>query len=265
MDFGGGWLVLGGIQLCHPPSPPFGVRHAGIGPQIYSFGASAVGPGEYLPSRTQPHRGSPKAEVSAAGGKGTAGPLCLTPCLASRQPSTGKVSRAPYPGQSRWAPESHKNLFQTPNHHCTHTTVQSRPGPPCCWPANPELCVMAPLDLLLAHFGVVISQPLRGINSGWMLSRALCCRVRVGMRRWLMPPRTQNERRPRAQSPWGSRAVMMLNPPHPALSPGITYRSAGLGLHRHLGLLWHPRPGMFNGQSVRHSQPRLLWTKSTRR
>lgn len=57
----------------------------------------------------------------------------------------------------------------------------------------------------------------------------------------------------------------MLNPPHPPLSPGITHRSAGLGLHRHLGLLWHLRPGMFNRQSVRHRQPRLLWTESTRR
>lgn len=51
------------------------------------------------------------------------------------------------------------------------------------------------------------------------------------------------------------------DPPAPTLprsSPGSAHRSAGPGPHRHLGLPWHLRPGIFNRQSVRHSQPRLL-------
>lgn len=78
--FRGGWMGLGGAQLCHPHisicrlqrAVTFGERHAGVGPQSNSFGASAAaeGPGEHLLAHLQPQRGSQKSAASVAGGEG---------------------------------------------------------------------------------------------------------------------------------------------------------------------------------------------------
>lgn len=116
----------GGVSSCAAPtSPPgwrwqravtFGARHAGVGPQLYSFGASAVavGPGEHLLPRAQPQRGSQKSEVPVAGGEGDGGSVSLNSLSSISTAERGQSLQSPSP---RTEPVDPQTPLRIPNCH----------------------------------------------------------------------------------------------------------------------------------------------------